>query len=187
MHTFVESRLDDSGIGVDEIAREIGMSRAQFYRKLKALTDCSPNEYVRVIRLRRAAGLLTEEGLTVAEVAYRVGFGTPVLLHQVFQSLLRRASHGLSTAIPRYGRKPVIPDTPNTSPATGLSEAGPTAPNATDRKRSPEPAANDPHTRERGDDLRIVAPLFSRRVPYQMITRSSSGMNIGPSVMPNVS
>ena len=86
VHTFVESRLDDSGIGVDEIAREIGMSRAQFYRKLKALTDCSPNEYVRVIRLRRAAGLLTEEGLTVAEVAYRVGFGTPSYFTKCFKA-----------------------------------------------------------------------------------------------------
>ncbi|HIW65966.1 MAG TPA: substrate-binding domain-containing protein [Candidatus Alistipes intestinipullorum] len=86
VHAFIERHLDDSEYGVDEIVREIGMSRAQFYRKIKALTDYSPNEYIRIIRLGRATELLAEGHLTIAEVSYRVGFSSPSYFTKCFKA-----------------------------------------------------------------------------------------------------
>ena len=86
VHAFIERHLDDSEYGVDEIVREIGMSRPQFYRKIKALTDYSPNEYIRIIRLGRATELLAEGHLTIAEVSYRVGFSSPSYFTKCFKA-----------------------------------------------------------------------------------------------------
>lgn len=74
---LVEQHIDDPAFSVEEIGRMIGMSRVQLYRKLKALTSLSPNEYVRIVRLKRAATLLATTDRTVAEVAYEVGFSSP--------------------------------------------------------------------------------------------------------------
>jgi signal transduction histidine kinase/DNA-binding response OmpR family regulator len=71
---LVEAHLTDEGFGVDILAREIGMSPTQLYRKLRALTGQVPNEFIRSLRLKRAAELLTRRMGNVAEVAYEVGF-----------------------------------------------------------------------------------------------------------------
>lgn len=77
VHQIIDEHIDDPQFSVEEIGRLIGMSRVQLYRKLKALTTLAPNEYVRTIRLKKAAVLLTTTGLTMAEVAYEVGFSSP--------------------------------------------------------------------------------------------------------------
>ena len=74
---LVESRLKDSSLNVEELGRDMGLSRVQLYRKLKSLTNCSPNELLRRMRLRKAASLLVASDMTVAEVAYEVGFSSP--------------------------------------------------------------------------------------------------------------
>ena len=53
------------------------MSRVQLYRKLKSLTNYSPNELLRQMRLKKAASLLASSDMTVAEIAYEVGFSSP--------------------------------------------------------------------------------------------------------------
>ena len=53
------------------------MSRVQLYRKTKALTGYSPNELIRITRLKKAATLLASTGKTIAEITYEVGFSTP--------------------------------------------------------------------------------------------------------------
>ena len=55
---------------------EIGMSRSNFQRKLKALTDMSPARFIRTIRLRRGKEMLEQGAGTIAEIAYGVGFGS---------------------------------------------------------------------------------------------------------------
>ena len=74
---LVEERMKDSSLNVEDLGHEMGMSRVQLYRKLKSLTNSSPNELLRRIRLRRASSLLTTTGMTVSEVAYEVGFSSP--------------------------------------------------------------------------------------------------------------
>lgn len=75
--TLVEGRMRDASLNVEELGRDMGMSRVQLYRKLKSLTNFSPNELLRHMRLRKAASLLVATNMTVAEVAYEVGFSSP--------------------------------------------------------------------------------------------------------------
>jgi len=70
----VEENMSNSEYSVEDLGRDTGMSRMQLYRKLKALTSQSANEFIRTIRLKRAAQLLEQNELTVAEVTYEVGF-----------------------------------------------------------------------------------------------------------------
>ncbi|RWY55927.1 response regulator [Mucilaginibacter gilvus] len=73
----VEKHLDDAGYGTDQLATEIGLSRIQLHRKLKAVIGTAPGELIRVIRLQYAHALLQNRTATVAEVAYQVGFSNP--------------------------------------------------------------------------------------------------------------
>ncbi len=74
---LVEERMKDSELNVEDLGREMGMSRVQLYRKLKSLTNYSPNELLRQVRLKKATSLLAAHEMTVAEVAYEVGFSSP--------------------------------------------------------------------------------------------------------------
>ena len=62
---------------MDELGDEIGLSRVQLYRKVKAITGLSPVELLRQMRLQRGYALLQSTNKTVNEIAYEVGFGTP--------------------------------------------------------------------------------------------------------------
>ncbi|MBN2764187.1 MAG: response regulator, partial [Bacteroidales bacterium] len=72
--SIVEKNLSNPEFSVDQLAREVGMSRVHLYKKLTSLTGKSPIEFIRVIRLRRAARLLERSQLSIAEIAYQVGF-----------------------------------------------------------------------------------------------------------------
>ncbi len=71
---FIEDNIDNSELNVDHICKEIGLSRTQLYRKLKGLVGQSANEFIRSLRLKRAAQLLKQNEMTIAEVTYQVGF-----------------------------------------------------------------------------------------------------------------
>jgi DNA-binding response OmpR family regulator len=73
----IEAHLDDEQYSVERLGQEVGLSRAQLHRKLKALTNHTPGDLMRIIRLEQALVLLKANVGTVAEVAYRVGFGNP--------------------------------------------------------------------------------------------------------------
>ncbi|MCH5309513.1 MAG: substrate-binding domain-containing protein [Prevotella sp.] len=83
--TIVSARLGDSELSVEDIGAEIGMSRVQLYRKIKALTGLSPNEQLRKARLTEARRLLVEGAGSVSEIAYRVGFATPSYFSKCFK------------------------------------------------------------------------------------------------------
>jgi signal transduction histidine kinase/ligand-binding sensor domain-containing protein/DNA-binding response OmpR family regulator len=81
----VETHMADPDFSVEELSRELGMSRVHLYKKLLSLTGKSPIEFIRTIRLQRAAQLLEKSQLTVAEVAYQVGFNNPKYFTKYFK------------------------------------------------------------------------------------------------------
>ena len=81
----IDSRMADSNLKMDDLGAAMGMSRVQLYRKVKALTGLSPVELLREVRLQRAHKLLQTTDLTVAQVAYEVGFATPGYFSSCFK------------------------------------------------------------------------------------------------------
>lgn len=77
LRKIIQDRMADSDLSVERIGEEIGLSRVQLYRKVKALTGLSPVEMLRKARLSRARHLLQTSEMSVSEVAYAVGFTTP--------------------------------------------------------------------------------------------------------------
>ena len=81
----VEKSMADVGFDVEAFAGAMALSRSQLHRKLKALLDQSATEFIRTIRLNRAAELLAGKAATVAEVAYDVGFNNPSYFAECFK------------------------------------------------------------------------------------------------------
>ena len=82
---FVEDNMDNSELQVEDLCTYLGMSKIQLYRKLKGLIGQSANEFIRTIRLKRAAQLLKQQNLTIAEVTYQVGFNDLQYFRQCFK------------------------------------------------------------------------------------------------------
>lgn len=74
---LIEENMADSELSVEELGSKMGMSRVQLYRKIKALTNYSPVELLRIARLKKAASLLASSEKTVSEITYEVGFTSP--------------------------------------------------------------------------------------------------------------
>lgn len=77
LRCFVDDHLDQPDFDLDALADSLAMSRIQLWRKLKGLTNHSPNEWVRIIRLRRAQQMLASTNLSIAEICYDTGFSSP--------------------------------------------------------------------------------------------------------------
>lgn len=77
LHRLIEERLSDPDLSVEELGEQIGLSRVQLYRKTKALCGYSPNELLRIARLKKAASLLASTEKTISEITYEVGFSSP--------------------------------------------------------------------------------------------------------------
>jgi len=80
-----EHHISESELSTEKIASEVGMSRSNLNRKLKALTNQSTHEFIRSLRLKRAAQLLMKSVGTIAEIAYMVGFNNPSHFAKVFR------------------------------------------------------------------------------------------------------
>jgi YesN/AraC family two-component response regulator len=76
-------------VSVSQLAREMGMSRVQLYRKIKALTGKSVSQYVRLIRLYDARKLLRTSHLTISEITYQVGFSDPSYFTKAFKEVFQ--------------------------------------------------------------------------------------------------
>ena len=74
---LIEAKMGDSNLNVEDLGKDMGLSRVQLYRKIKSLTNYSPNELLRIARLKKAASLLASSDMTVAEIGYEVGFSSP--------------------------------------------------------------------------------------------------------------
>ncbi|NJN26808.1 MAG: response regulator [Cyclobacteriaceae bacterium] len=73
----VERHMDDESLDADSMAKEIGVSRIQLYRKIKSISGQTVNEFIKSIRLKHAARLLMQKQLTISQIAYSTGFSAP--------------------------------------------------------------------------------------------------------------
>ena len=83
---IIESRMIDSDFSVDVLAQEIGISRTGLFTKLKAVSGMTPNDFIRIIRLKKAAVLLSQDGVQVSEACFQVGFSSPSYFAKCFQA-----------------------------------------------------------------------------------------------------
>ena len=84
---ILEQNLARPEFSIDEFAQLMKLGRTVFYRKLRGVTGYSPNEYLRVVRMKKAAELLlSEDNLTVAEVSYKVGISDPFYFSKCFKA-----------------------------------------------------------------------------------------------------
>lgn len=81
----VEANISNPDFSVEELSRDVGMSRVNLYKKLLSITGKTPIEFIRLVRLKRAAQLLRESQMNVSEVAYEVGFNNPKYFRKYFK------------------------------------------------------------------------------------------------------
>ena len=84
-HQIVEGQMQQGIKTVEVVAQEIGMSRSSLYRKIKAITGKNINEYIRNIKLDKAAQLIEKEQFTISQAAYEVGFGDAKYFRKIFK------------------------------------------------------------------------------------------------------
>lgn len=83
---YIKSDLSNSDLKVEDVSKEVGMSRTPFFKKLKALTGLTPNDLIRDIRLNQAAKLLSHNNdMPISEIAYKVGFASPKYFRECFK------------------------------------------------------------------------------------------------------
>ena len=85
MNTWLYDHISSPTLSVDELAETMGYRRSVFFKKVKALTGQTPADYIRTLRMQRAAELLRDETVTVAEVCYQVGISDPHYFGKVFK------------------------------------------------------------------------------------------------------
>lgn len=85
LHAIIQKNLSDSEFGVEDIGKQIGLSRVQLYRKVKAMTGSSVVDLLRKARLAKAKRLLESRSMSVSEVAYDVGFSAPSYFTKCFK------------------------------------------------------------------------------------------------------
>jgi len=83
---LVEKNMANADFSVEEMSRELFISRVALYKKILALTGKTPIEFIRNVRLKRAAQLLEKNQFTVAEIAYEVGFNNPKYFSRYFKA-----------------------------------------------------------------------------------------------------
>ncbi|MBC7888261.1 MAG: response regulator [Ferruginibacter sp.] len=81
----VEKNMDNADYGVEELSRDLFMGRAVLYKKILALTGKTPIEFIRIMRLKRAAQLVRKSQKTISEIAYEVGFNSPKIFTKHFK------------------------------------------------------------------------------------------------------
>ncbi len=87
IHQIIRDHLMENDFSVPKIAQIMNMSQVQVYRKLKALTDKTPNQYIRAIRMEKAMDLLKTTNLNISEIAYDLGFSDPNYFSRTFQQV----------------------------------------------------------------------------------------------------
>lgn len=82
---IVKAEMGNSDLNVDSLAAKMGLGRSQFYRKIKALTNYSPVELLRNLRLKRSRELLLTSDKSISEIAYEVGFSAPAYFTRCYR------------------------------------------------------------------------------------------------------
>lgn len=99
----VEENIGDSNFSVEKMSKVLGISRVHLYKKMVSVTGKTPIEFIRLIRLKRAAQLLRESQLNISEVAYQVGFNNPKNFSKYFKEEFGQLpSHYQKRSIPGH-------------------------------------------------------------------------------------
>jgi TolB-like protein/AraC-like DNA-binding protein/tetratricopeptide (TPR) repeat protein len=112
---IVEANLANETFGPDELVREAGMSHSNLNRKLKSISNQNSSQFIREIRLKKAKELLLNKDLTVAEISYRVGFGSPTYFNKCFREYFGFAPGQIRNVAPEIEpiekpvEQPVVP------------------------------------------------------------------------------
>ena len=83
---YIEDNLNNPRLSVEDLSKHVGMSRGSLYHKILELTGLSPVEYIRSVKLDKAAVLLEKSDMNVAQIAYMVGFATPNYFAKSFKA-----------------------------------------------------------------------------------------------------
>ncbi len=83
---IIEEYISDPDFKVNQLYRAMGMSRSTYHRKIQALTGLSPNEFIRSVRLKRAAQLLTQKSGNITDIAFEVGFNNSAYFTKCFKN-----------------------------------------------------------------------------------------------------
>ena len=102
----INERLDDPGLTVDAVAHEVGLSRVHLYRKIKEMTNMSTNEFIKNLRLKKAAEMLSTARYSIAELSDAVGFSSSTYFATAFKNL-----YGMTPS--EYAKQASAPDRAN--------------------------------------------------------------------------
>ncbi|MDP5044119.1 MAG: response regulator, partial [Leeuwenhoekiella sp.] len=83
---YITTNISDENLTVENLAEELNLSRSQLYRKIKALTGNSANEFLRKIRLEKAKELIESGNASISEVCFKVGFSSPSYFTKCFKA-----------------------------------------------------------------------------------------------------
>jgi signal transduction histidine kinase/ligand-binding sensor domain-containing protein/DNA-binding response OmpR family regulator len=83
---YIDEKLNDPELSVEDLSKHVGMSRGSLYHKLLEMTGVTPIEYIRSVKLDRAATFLEKSDYNVAQIAYMTGFGTPSYFSRLFKA-----------------------------------------------------------------------------------------------------
>jgi AraC-like DNA-binding protein len=84
--SHINENINDEKLNVEHLAGELFLSRSKLYRKIKALTGDTANEFIRKVRLEKAKQLISETEHTISEVCYKVGFSSPSYFTKCFKN-----------------------------------------------------------------------------------------------------
>jgi DNA-binding response OmpR family regulator len=98
---IVEKQLSNADFSVEELSRELCMNRVSVYRRIFSITGQTPVEFIRTVRLRRAAQLLAQTEMNVTEVAYEVGFNNPKYFAKYFKIAYKMLPSAYASAMRR--------------------------------------------------------------------------------------
>ena len=83
----IEQNLDNSEYSVDQLARDVALGRTNLYKRMQTMLGITPNDFIRSVRLKRAAVLLSDTDLSIVEISERVGFNTPRYFSSSFKKM----------------------------------------------------------------------------------------------------
>ena len=83
---YIYDNIDNPDLSVESLASQLNLSRSQFYRKIKALTDQTANEFIRNIRLQKAKEIIENGNTNISEVYYKTGFSSSSYFAKCFKN-----------------------------------------------------------------------------------------------------
>lgn len=83
---YIKENINNPDLNIELLATQVKLSRSQFYRKIKVLTNQTANEFLRNVRLQKAKQILENENLSISDVCYKTGFSSPSYFTKCFKS-----------------------------------------------------------------------------------------------------